>query len=48
MIGLEMATVYNALGSRVTIVEMMDQIIPGCDKDLVRPLMQRNFVSGPL
>ena len=41
IIGLEMATVYNALGSRITIVEMMDQIIPGCDKDLVRPLMQR-------
>lgn len=41
IIGLEMATVYHALGSKVTIVEMMDQIIPGCDKDLVKPLMQR-------
>lgn len=41
IIGLEMATVYNALGSRVTVVEMQDQLIPGCDKDLVRPLMQR-------
>ncbi|MFW5444599.1 MAG: dihydrolipoyl dehydrogenase [Methylococcaceae bacterium] len=41
IIGLEMATVYNALGSQITIVEMMDQIIPGCDKDLVRPLLQR-------
>lgn len=41
IIGLEMATVYNALGSRITVVEMQDQIIPGCDKDLVRPLMQR-------
>jgi dihydrolipoamide dehydrogenase len=41
IIGLEMATVYNALGSKVTVVEMQDQIIPGCDKDLVRPLMQR-------
>jgi len=41
IIGLEMATVYHALGSRVTIVEMQEQIIPGCDKDLVRPLLQR-------
>ncbi|MCK5831265.1 MAG: dihydrolipoyl dehydrogenase [Methylococcales bacterium] len=41
IIGLEMATVYSALGSKITIVEMQDQIIPGCDKDLVRPLMQR-------
>ena len=31
----------SALGSKITVVEMMDQIIPGCDKDLVRPLMQR-------
>lgn len=41
IIGLEMATVYNALDSKITVVEMQDQIIPGCDKDLVRPLMQR-------
>ncbi len=41
IIGLEMATVYNALGSKITVVEMQDQIIPDCDKDLVRPLMQR-------
>ena len=41
IIGLEMATVYNALGSEITIVEMQDQIIPGCDKDLVRPLFQK-------
>jgi len=40
IIGLEMATVYSALGTEITIVEMMDQIIPGADKDLVRPLMQ--------
>ncbi len=40
IIGLEMAAVYSALGSEITIVEMMDQIIPGADKDLVRPLMQ--------
>lgn len=41
IIGLEMATVYNALGSKISIVEMQSQIIPGCDKDLVRPLMQK-------
>lgn len=41
IIGLEMATVYHALGSKVTIVEMQEQLIPGCDKDLVRPLLQR-------
>jgi dihydrolipoamide dehydrogenase len=41
IIGLEMATVYYALGSRVTVVELMDQIIPGADKDIVTPLMKR-------
>lgn len=41
IIGLEMATVYHALGSRITVVELMDQIIPGCDADLVKPLYQR-------
>lgn len=41
IIGLEMATVYDALGSEVTVVEFMDSIIPGCDKDLVRPLLKR-------
>ena len=41
IIGLEMATVYDALGSEITIVEMMDQIIPGCDKDVVAPLFKR-------
>ncbi len=41
IIGLEMATVYHALGSKITVVEMQNQLIPGCDKDLVRPLMQR-------
>jgi len=40
IIGLEMAAVYSALGTEITVVEMMDQIIPGADKDLVRPLMQ--------
>jgi dihydrolipoamide dehydrogenase len=39
IIGLEMATVYSALGTEISIVEMMPQIIPGADKDLVRPLM---------
>jgi dihydrolipoamide dehydrogenase len=36
-----MATVYSALGAEITIVELMDQIIPGCDKDLVMPLFKR-------
>ena len=38
IIGLEMATVYHSLGTEVTIVELMDQIIPGADKDIVTPL----------
>lgn len=41
IIGLEMATVYNALGAEITIVELMDQIIPGADKDIVMPLQKR-------
>ncbi|MFZ5964150.1 dihydrolipoyl dehydrogenase, partial [Thalassococcus sp. BH17M4-6] len=41
IIGLEMACVYDALGSKVTVVELMDQIIPGADKDVVKPLMTR-------
>ncbi|QIE44589.1 dihydrolipoyl dehydrogenase [Pseudohalocynthiibacter aestuariivivens] len=41
IIGLEMACVYDALGAKVTIVEFMDQIIPGADKDIVKPLMKR-------
>jgi dihydrolipoamide dehydrogenase len=41
IIGLEMATVYHALGSRVTIVELLDSLLPGCDSDLVRPLQKR-------
>jgi dihydrolipoamide dehydrogenase len=41
IIGLEMATVYDALGAAVTVVEMLDQLIPGCDPDLVRPLHKR-------
>jgi dihydrolipoamide dehydrogenase len=41
IIGLEMATVYDALGARVTVVEMADQLIPGADPDLVKPLAKR-------
>jgi dihydrolipoamide dehydrogenase len=41
IIGLEMATVYDALGSRVTVVELTPQLIPGCDPDLVKPLERR-------
>jgi dihydrolipoamide dehydrogenase len=41
IIGLEMATVYDALGSSVTVVELLDSLIPGCDRDLVRPLQRR-------
>ena len=36
-----MATVYDALGTKVTIVELMDQIIPGADADIVKPLHKR-------
>jgi dihydrolipoamide dehydrogenase len=38
IIGLEMATVYAELGSRITVVELMDQLIPGADPDIVKPL----------
>ncbi len=41
IIGLEMATVYHALGAKVTMVELLDQLIPGCDPDLVKPLHKR-------
>jgi len=41
IIGLEMGTVYDALGSRVTVVERGPQLIPGCDPDLVKPLAKR-------
>jgi dihydrolipoamide dehydrogenase len=41
IIGLEMATVYRALGSAVIVVEFMDQLMPGADADLVRPLAAR-------
>ena len=41
VIGLEMATVYSALGSKIAVVEMMDQLIPGADRDIVAPLAKR-------
>ncbi len=41
IIGLEMASVYQALGSRVTVVELTSQLMPGTDNDLVRPLQKR-------
>jgi dihydrolipoamide dehydrogenase len=41
IIGLEMASVYQGLGSEVSVVELTDQLMPGCDKDLVRPLQKR-------
>lgn len=41
IIGLEMACVYDALGSRITVVEFMDQLMPGADKDMVKPLHTR-------
>ena len=41
IIGLEMATVYDALGSKVTVVELLDGLIPGTDRDLVKPLEKR-------
>jgi len=41
IIGLEMATVYSELGSKVTVVELLDQLIPGADKDVVAPLAKR-------
>ncbi|MGH8188055.1 MAG: dihydrolipoyl dehydrogenase family protein, partial [Steroidobacteraceae bacterium] len=41
IIGLEMATVYDALGVRVSVVELTDGLMPGCDRDLVRPLEKR-------
>jgi len=41
IIGLEMATVYAALGVEISVVELTDQLFPGCDPDLVRPLEKR-------
>lgn len=41
IIGLEMATVYEALGVKVSVVELMDGLVTGCDRDLVKPLEKR-------
>ena len=41
IIGLEMATVYEALGSKVTVVELMDRLMAGADKDILRPFEKR-------
>jgi dihydrolipoamide dehydrogenase len=41
IIGLEMGTVYDALGSKVSVVELSEGLIQGCDRDLVRPLQKR-------
>ena len=46
IIGLEMATVYRALGSEVTVVEFMPQLMPGADADLVKPLADRLKKQG--
>ncbi len=46
IIGLEMATVYRALGSEVTVVEFMSQLMPGADLDLVKPLADRLKKQG--
>jgi dihydrolipoamide dehydrogenase len=46
IIGLEMATVFSALGSEVTVVELMDQLMPGADRDLVKPLAERLKKQG--
>ena len=41
VIGLEMATVYHALGSKITVIELMDQLMPGADRDIVAPFAKR-------
>ena len=41
IIGLEMATVYDALGSSISVVELLDGLIPGADRDIIRPLHKR-------
>jgi dihydrolipoamide dehydrogenase len=46
IIGLEMATVFHALGSEVTVVELADQLMPGADLDLVKPLADRLKKQG--
>ncbi|QBR84253.1 dihydrolipoyl dehydrogenase [Legionella israelensis] len=46
IIGMEMATVYSALGVKVTVVEFMDQLIPGADGDLVKILQKHMEKKG--
>jgi dihydrolipoamide dehydrogenase len=46
IIGLEMATVYAAFGSQVTVVELMDGLMPGADRDLVKPMQKRLEAMG--
>ncbi len=41
IIGLEMSCVYQALGTKITVVELSSDLIPGCDRDLVRPFQKR-------
>ena len=41
IIGLEMASIYNALGAEITLVELTGDLLLGCDRDLVMPLQQR-------
>ncbi len=41
IIGLEMAQVYNSFGSKITVVELGDTIIPGADKDITKPLLRK-------
>jgi dihydrolipoamide dehydrogenase len=41
IIGLEMACVYDALGTKVTVVELLDGLVPGVDRDLIKPLQKR-------
>ena len=41
IIGLEMATVYDALGAKITVVELLDALMPGADPDMIRPLRKR-------
>ncbi len=41
IIGMEMATVYSALGAKITVVELMDMLMPGADKDIVMPFYKR-------
>lgn len=46
IIGLEMACVYRALGASITVVEMSEQLMPGADPDLVKPLQQHLEKQG--